>query len=53
MGQNLFLFRYSLGRVSELILTGGQSYKIRYDIDPRDDYTPAQTYLTSPDGKTE
>ena len=52
-GSNLFLFRYSLGRVSELILTGGQSYKIRYDNDPRDDYTPVRTYLTSPDGKTE
>ena len=53
MGQSLFQIRYSRGRVSELILTNGQTYKIRYDNDPRDDYTPVQTYLTSPDGKTE
>jgi hypothetical protein len=52
-GSNLFLLRYSRGRVSELTLTSGQSYKIRYDNDPRDNYTPVQTYLTSPDGKTE
>jgi hypothetical protein len=36
-GSNLFLLRYSRGRVSELILTSGQSFKIRYDNDPRDD----------------
>ena len=52
-GQSLFQMRYHRGRVSELILANGQTYKIRYDNDPRDDYTPVQTNLTTPDGKTE
>lgn len=52
-GQSLFQIRYHRGRVSDLILANGQSYKLRYDLDARDNYTPVQTHLTGPDGKTE
>jgi YD repeat-containing protein len=52
-GQSLFQLRYHRARVSELILANGQNYKLRYDYDSRDNYTPVQPYLTSPDGKTE
>jgi len=51
-GRSLFQMRYLWGRVSELILPSGQSYKLRYDPDPRKNH-PVQIYLTSPDGKTE
>ena len=51
-GQSLFRMRYHRGRVSELILTNGQTYKLRYDPDPSKN-DPIHVYLTSPDGKTE
>ncbi len=51
--QTIFKLRYTRGRVSELVLPNGKSYKVGYDLDPRDDYTPVRTYLTGPDGKTE
>ena len=51
--QSLFKLRYVRGRVSELLLPNGKSYKLAYDFDPRDGYTPVQTYLSGPDGKTE
>ncbi len=51
-GQRLFQLRYHQGRVLELILASGQSYKLRYDPDPRQ-ADPVQIYLISPDGKTE
>ena len=43
-------FRYTRGRVGEVAFGDGQTYKFRYDYDPRDDYTVLRTYLTPPDG---
>ncbi len=49
----LFQFRYTKGRVGEIVLPGGRSYKLRYDYDRGDDHTPVKSFLTGPDGKTE
>jgi len=43
-------FRYTRGRIGEVTFANNETYKFRYEYDPRDDYTVTRTYLTTPDG---
>jgi hypothetical protein len=43
-------FRYTRGRIDEITFNANQTYKFRYEYDPRDDYTVKRTWLTMPDG---
>jgi YD repeat-containing protein len=43
-------FRYTRGRIGEITFADCQTFKFRYEYDPRDDYTVTRTHLTRPDG---
>lgn len=49
-GLELSRLSYTRGRIAELTLASGQSFKLAYDYNPRDDYTVVRTHLTMPDG---
>jgi YD repeat-containing protein len=49
-GEPLFQTRYTRGRIAEISIYRTDTYKFRYDYDPRDNYTVSRTYVTAPTG---
>lgn len=47
--QRLYRLQYARGRVDEVSLASGETYKFRYDYDLTDDSRVIRTYLTGPD----
>ena len=49
-GRKIADFRYKRGRVGQIVLADGQTYKFDYDYYPKDNYTVIRTYLQEPNG---
>jgi YD repeat-containing protein len=49
-GEPLFQIRYTRGRIAEISIYRTDTYKFRYDYEPRDNYTVSRTYVTAPNG---